>query len=90
MKIKKFEKYELDIDGEIAEEYAKLIISTYLDKKNEESLEEIFADIIKGNNLQESEEYIVKNTLQDYLYQLFEEAKEIKKIYQIGSKKYNL
>lgn len=90
MKIKKFEKYELDLDGEIAEEYAKLIISTYLDKKNDESLESVFAEIIRKDELGEDEEYIIKNILQDYLYNLFEDASKIKKVHEIEAKKYNL
>lgn len=40
--IKKFESYEIDMEGEIAEEYAKLIISTYLDKKYNTTLEQVF------------------------------------------------
>lgn len=92
MKIKKFnEKYELDLDyGDISEEYCKVIISTYLDKKSEETLESVFAEIAKRDNLEEDQEYIIKNTLQDYLYNLFEEAKEIRTLQQIEQNKYNL
>lgn len=47
MKIKKFEKYNIDIEnGDIPEEYAKLIISAYIDKDLDDiSLEDVFADI---------------------------------------------
>ena len=89
--IKKFEEYTLDIDGgEIAEEYAKLILSTYIDKKDGESLESVYKDIIVGDQLDEDQAYIIKNTLQDYLYTLFDEAKDIRKILDIESTKYNL
>ena len=90
MEIKKFEKYEFDLDNEISKEYVKLIISTYIDKKNDETLESVYADIITGDELDEDRAYIIKNELQDYLYELFKEAKDIKKIIEIDAKKYNL
>jgi len=88
--IKIFEKYELDFDSDIGEEYAKLIISTYIDKKNDETLESVYCDIIKKDKLAEYQEYIVKNILQDYLYELFEKSKEITNVIEIETKKYNI
>ena len=90
MKLKRFEAYTIDTDDDIAIEYAKLIISEYIDKKNDETLESVYADIIKGDEIAESEAYIIKNQLQDYLYGLFEEDKEIRKIQDIATSKYNL
>lgn len=89
-KIKKFEEYELDVDGgEIAQEYAKLIISTYIDRTNE-TIESVYAEVIKGDQLDEDQAYIIKQELQDYLYNLYEESSKIRKIIDIDAKKYNL
>jgi len=91
MKLKKFEEYTLDIDsGEIAQEYCKLIISTYLDKKNDETLESVYAKIIIGDEIEEGNAYIIKNEMQDYLYNLYEEAKKIRKIIEIEKDKFNI
>ena len=90
MKLKKFEEYTLDVDGDIAEEYAKLIVSKYIDKKNDESLESVYATIIKGDEIEEGNAYIIKNTLQDYLYNLYEEASKIRKIIEIEKDKFNI
>ena len=88
--IKKFEEYELDYENEMSEEYAKLILSTYIDKKNDESLESVYADIIRDDETAVEHEYIIKNNLQDYLYNLYSEAKNIRKIIDIDSGKYNM
>jgi len=89
--IKKFEEYELDVDGgEIAEEYVKLIISEFIDKKNDETLESVYADVIRDDQLDDEQEYIIKNELQDYAYTLFEQSKNIRKLIEIDSKKYNI
>lgn len=89
-KVKQFEEYTLDLDGNISEEYAKLIISTYIEKKDDETLESVYADIINGDELDEDQAYIIKNELQDYLYNLYEEAKNIRKIIEIDANTYNL
>ena len=91
MKLKRFEKYQLDIDsGEIDQEYCKLIISTYLDKKNDETLESVYAKIIIGDEIEEGNAYIIKNEMQDYLYNLYEEAKKIRSIIEIKKDKFNI
>ena len=91
MNLKKFEEYEIDNDGDnIAIEYAKYIISEYLDKKNDETLESVYSEIIKGDKLDEELEYIIKNELQDYLYNLYENARKIRKIIKITADKYKL
>lgn len=89
-KVKKFEEYTLDVDGEIAIEYVKLIISKYIDKKNDESLESVYADVIKGDDLDKEQAYIIKNEMQDYLYNLFEDAKKIRSLIEIEKDKYNI
>ena len=89
MKIKKFESYKLG-DDDITIEYCKLIISTYIDKKDDETLESVYADIVKGDELDENQAYIIKNELQDYLYNLFEDAKKIRPILKIAASKYNI
>jgi len=91
MKIKKFEKYTIDFDGDdLGTEYSKLIISTYLDKKDDSTLESVYAEIVKEHNIEEEHEYIIKNTLQDYLYNLYDDATRIRKIVEIEAKKYNI
>ena len=90
MKIKKFESYTIDTDDDISIEYAKLIVSAYIDKKDDESLESVYAEIVKGDELEEDQAYIIKNELQDYLYKLFEEAKKIRPIIEIEASKYNI
>lgn len=90
MKIKKFESYTIDNDGDIAEEYSKLIISTYIDKKDDETLESVYAEIVKGDDLDEDQAYIIKNELQDYLYRLYEESTKIRPIIEIDASKYNI
>ena len=92
MKIKKFnEKYDLDIDGdEITIEYAKVIISAYIDKKNEESLESVFLDVIKGDDLDDDRAEMIKVELLDYLKNLYNDARVIRKIHEIEADRYNL
>ena len=94
MKLRKFEEYTIDIDNgdDISKEYVKLIISTYLDKKENENetLESVYADIINKDELDEDQAYIIKNELQDYLYNLYEEAKNIREIIEIDANKYNV
>jgi hypothetical protein len=93
-KIKKFfEQYNLDVDSDsgIAEEYVKLIISTYIDKQNDGvTLEKAFIDVITGDELDDSHVYIIKNELQDFLYNLYEDAKKIREVVEIDANKYNL
>ena len=89
MKIKKFESYKLG-DDDITIEYCKLIISTYIDKQDDETLESVYADIIKGDELDDDQAYIIKNELQDYLYNLFQDAKKIRPIIEIEASKYNI
>jgi len=89
--VKKFEEYTIDLDGgDISYEYTKLIISTYIDKKDEVTLESVYADIIKGDDLDEDQAYIIKNTLQDYLFELYEESRNIRPIVEIDANKYNV
>jgi len=91
MKLRKFEEYTLNVNGDdISEEYVKLIISTYLDKQDDSSLESVYATIIKGDELDEDQAYIIKNELQDYLYNLYTESKDIRKIVEIDSSKFNI
>ena len=97
MKFKTFEEYK-DFDAEysdLAKEYAKLIISTYIDKKDEDyTLEYVFADIIEGDELHEDQEIMIKESLTDYLENLLEESKKIRDVDEIQSdrneKKFNI
>jgi hypothetical protein len=88
--IKKFEEYKFEYDDDIATEYTKLIVSKYIDKKNEETLESVYYDVVKGDDLDEDQAYIIKNTMQVYLYNLYLESKDIKTIIGIEANKYNI
>jgi len=95
MKIRKFfEQYELDVDGDggIAEEYVKLIISTYIDKQHLEhvTLEKVYRDVVKGDDLDESQCEIIRDELKIYITFLLRYAKQIRKIFEIDAEDYNL
>lgn len=94
MKINRFnEKYNIDLDSDdIAIEYAKHIISEFIDKENEGiTLEKVFYDIVKGDEIDKIEmESHVKVEIVFYLDYLLKEAKKIRKIPQIEADKFNL
>lgn len=92
MKIKKFENYTIDIDGgEISEEYAKLIISKFIDEQlNERSLENIFHETIKEDQLDQEQANMIKYAMIDYLKYLVEKTKGIRQIHEINAEDYNL
>lgn len=92
MKIKKFnEKYEIDFDGDIAEEHAKIILSEYLDKMLDGlTLEEVFRDIVDGDELEEDQEYMIKQALIDLTYNINNDANNIRSKLEYNSDKYNL
>ena len=90
--IKKFEEYTLDVDtGDMAEEYAKLILSTYIDKQDGESLESVYKEVIVGDKLDDQEqEEVIKTALTHYLHKLYKDSKYIRNVLDIESNKYNL
>ena len=92
MKIKKFnEKYKIDEEGEISEEMAKFILSEYLDKKlDSATLEDVFRDIIDTDELDEDQEYIIKQELIELTYNIAQQANKIRKKIKIDTDKYNL
>ena len=91
--IKTFEKYK-NFDAEysdIAEEYAKLIISEFIDRQDDVStLESVYAEIVKGDELEEDQAIMIKESLVDYLSSLSQEAENIRDIEEIEAEKYNL
>lgn len=88
--VKKFEEYELDLENSnFTNEYAKLIISTYLDKKDDETLESVYAEIIEGDELEEQQNLIIRE-LQMYLLVLWKESKKVRTLINISANKYNL
>jgi hypothetical protein len=96
MKLKKFESYSMDIDnGDISTEYAKLIISKFIDDETihngsrSKILEQIYVDIIKGDNIEEQAD-IIKNEMISYLEYLIKFAEKIRPLYEIEAEKYNL
>lgn len=91
--LRQFEKYDFNVeDGEeITVEYTKLIISTYLDSRDEnKTLEYVYYDIIKSDGLDEDQEIMIKDELENYLENLYDEAKAIRTIEEIDEEKYNL
>lgn len=94
MKIEKFNEKYKNFDAEysdIAEEYAKLIISEFIDKQDDIStLESVYANIIKGDELEEDQAIMIRESLINYLSALCEDAENIRDIEDIEAEKYNL
>ena len=92
MKLKKFEKYIVDLEGgdDISLEYAKLIISTFIDNSNKESLESVYADIIKGDDLDETQEAMIQESITFLLKNWYIASKSIRKVIEIDANKYNV
>jgi len=92
--IKKFELFDWDEheDDELVVKYAKYIISSYLDKTDDDddTLESVFAEIADNDELEEEQQEWVINELQDYLLKLYRESKKVRTLMNIDSKKYNL
>lgn len=95
MNIKKFEKYKMELDfSDISTEYAKKIISEFIDSDlNDVSLEEIFYKNGKYGQLEDHDE-IIRNTIIDYLEKMLKSAKKLRSLKEIGldleTKNYNL
>jgi hypothetical protein len=99
MKIKLFEEYEMEYDGDIGEEYAKMVISKYIDNDlDNKTLEDTFYDLLKDddavlNDGDEHDEAIIYSIIR-YLEETLTQARKLKKIKQIGlnreAKKFNL
>jgi len=94
MKIEKFNEKYKKFDSEysdITEEYAKLIISEFIDKQdNVSTLESVYAKIIKIDDLDEDQAIMIKESLIDYLTRLQSDAENIRDIEEIEATKYNL
>jgi len=93
MKIKKYkENYKMDQEeGDIAEEYAKFILSEYLDKHIDGvTLEDVFRSVVDVDELDEDQEYIIKQELMDLSYNIVQGAKKIRKKLEIDTDKYNV
>jgi len=91
--VKKFEEYEMDTDyGEIANEYSKLIVSRYIDKKedDDETLESVLAQVVEDDELEEEQQMWIISELQDYLLKLYRESKKVRTLLNIKANKYNL
>jgi len=95
MNIKKFEAYNMDYDiNDIGDEYAKLIISKFIDEERQDkSLEDVFYEIAISDELEEHQES-VKYSMIMYLTKLLSKTKKLKSVEKIGldkeTKKYNL
>jgi hypothetical protein len=93
MKFKTFEEYkdfDVEYSGDISEEYAKMIISEYIDKKDDSTLESVYAEIIKGDQLDEDQEIMIQESLTNYLKQLYKDSKKIRNVVEIDSNKFNI
>lgn len=92
MKIRKFnEKYKLDLEDDIGTEYAKYIISKFIDKENDgASIESIYKEVIEDEDLDEHQAEIVKYMIETWLSNTLKFAKKIRPLFQIDSDKYNL
>jgi len=95
MKIRKFnEKYEIDLDGDIAREYAKLIISEFLDRENDEiTLEDIYKENLEDFIEDDDDDFredIIKAEIIEVLDMLKIQARKIRRLMDIDIQKYNL
>lgn len=98
MKIKRFnEKYEVDTDysSGISEEYAKLIVSEYLDRVDKDdnkivTLQDVFNEIIKGDELEEDQEILIIEDLKDLGVDIAKQASKLKTSEEYHASKYNL
>jgi len=92
MKIKLFEEYKLGSGGDIAMEYAKQIISKFIDKDITENLtlEQIFHKIVKDDDLDESQQHIIIQELIEYTYNLNGKARQVRTLLKSTTDKYNL
>jgi hypothetical protein len=92
MKIKKFnENYNIDYEGDIGTEYAKFILSEYIDKELDgKSLQEIFIEIVESDELEESQEYIVIQELKEVCYDIYKQSQKLKTKIEYDSSKYNI
>jgi len=95
MDIKKFEQYKFDDDNDnIGAEYAKIIISKFIDNDTTFSkkltLENILHEIVKDEELDESQQYIIIQELIDYTHTLNSNANQVKTIFESEQEKFNL
>jgi len=76
MNIKKFEAYNMNYENDISEEYAKIIISKYIDHNLEgKTIEDIFYEVGISNELEEHQES-VKYSMIIYLSNLLKKKKK--------------
>lgn len=88
MKIDKFnEKYKIDTEfkSEISTEYAKLILSEYIDKYDDEDdnknrLQDVYVNIIKSDELDEYQELMIIDSLRDFTTELIKYVKKLKTV----------
>jgi hypothetical protein len=93
MKINKFnEKYKSDFENDISREYAKCILSEFIDKENNDAtIEEVYYDFIKGDDLEQHQADMIKSQLMIFLQNTLKETKILRDIYKIEAEKnYNL
>lgn len=98
MKIKRFnEKYKIDTDysSGISEEYAKFIVSKYLDNVDKDdnkivTLQDVFNVIISGDELEEDQEILIIEDLRNLGEDIAKQASKLKTSEEYNASKYNL
>ena len=85
MKIKLFEQYTFDIENDIGDEYAKFIISKFIDEDlGGKTLEDVFYEIGKNDEFDEGEhDDAVIYSIINYIEDMLEQAKKLKTIKEI-------
>lgn len=92
MIIKKFEEYKFPMEhDDIGDEYAKIILSRFIDGDLDGiSMQKIYNDIIKEEGLEEEQEELILDSLSRYSTELAKKANDIKTLMASEASKYNL
>lgn len=92
MIIKKFEEYKFPMEhNDIADEYAKIILSKFIDEDLDDiSMQKIYNDIIKEEELEEDQEKSILDSLYRYSTELAKKASKVKTLISSEASKYNL
>ncbi len=92
MNIKKFEEYKIvDEHDDIGDEYAKIILSRFIDTELDgKTIQNIYNDIIIEEELDDSQEEMILYAIYEYSKEIAKEAKELKTLIASNASKYNL
>jgi len=92
MNIKKFEEYKFPDDhDDIGDEYAKIIISRFIDNDLDgKTMQEIYNSIIKEEGLEEEQEDLILESVSRYSDRLRKISNNLKTLLASEADKYNL